>query len=97
MREKPRRLMIEYKSEEAPAGWINGLPASGQLDQSGKGYLAMTARDVATLRSMRERGEPLVYRGMSASEALPACEKMVRVDIPPPSQATIVIVGVETI
>ena len=87
--------MIEYKPDEAPAGWINGLPASGQLDDSGKGYLAMTARDVATLRAMSERGDRLTFRPMVSSKGA-ASEFDVCVEIPPPSQATIVIVGVVT-
>lgn len=90
--------MIEYKAEEAPTAWINGLPASGQLSSSGRGYLAMTARDVATLRCMCERGEMLMFRGTVLRDGGTASsEFQVRVEVPPPSQATIVIIGVETV
>ena len=90
--------MIEYKQEEAPTAWINGLPASGQLNSSGTGYLAMTARDVATLRSMCERGDMLIFRGpVLRNGGAETSEFQVRVEVPPPSHATIVIIGVETV
>jgi hypothetical protein len=90
--------MIEYKAEDAPTAWINGLPASGQLNPSGQGYLAMTARDVAALRCMCERGDMLIFRGMVLRNGSTAeNEFQVRVEVPPPSQATIVIIGVEAV